>query len=248
MSDKKVAVVTGALGGIGSITCKKLVEDGYFVVAVSRPRNETQISEWLNEYNLTSQDVKSLFVDVTDTQACAAGLKEVFEELGHIDVLVNNAGITRDAQFKRMSFEQWSEVINTNLNSLFNMTQPIFQAMCEQGFGRIINISSINGLKGQFGQTNYSATKAGMIGFTKALAYEGAAKGVTVNAVAPGYTRTPMVAAMKPEVLEAITSQVPAKRLAEPAEIAAAVIYLASEQAGYITGETLSLNGGQYMN
>lgn len=248
MSDQKVAVVTGALGGIGSITCKRLADEGYMVIAVSRQKSDEQIIAWQQRHNINPTSINHLFIDITDHQACIAGLKRIFDAHGRVDVLVNNAGITRDSQFKKMNFDQWSEVINTNLNSLFNMTQPVFQAMCERGFGRIINISSINGLKGQFGQVNYSATKAGMIGFTKALAYEGASKGVTVNAVAPGYTRTPMVEAMKPEVLDAITAQVPVRRLAEPAEIAASILYLASEQAGYITGETLSLNGGQYMN
>ena len=246
MSHRKVAIVTGALGGIGSVTCKELVKNGYLVIAVCRVRTDEEMAEWRDKYDLTTKDVKSFFMDVTDNQACALGLKAIFQEFGHVEVLINNVGITRDSQFKKMNVEQWNLVINTNLNSLFNMTQPVFQAMCEQGFGRIINISSVNGLKGQFGQTNYSAAKAGMIGFTKALAYEGAGKGVTVNVVAPGYTRTPMVAAMKSEALENITSQIPIKRLAEPSEVAAAIIYLASIDASYITGETLSINGGQY--
>jgi acetoacetyl-CoA reductase len=172
----------------------------------------------------------------------------VLDEFGHVDVLVNNAGITRDTTFKKMTATQWSEVIDTNLNSLFNMTQPLFAHMCTRKYGRIVNISSVNGQKGQFGQANYSAAKAGMIGFSKALAYEGARSNVTVNVVAPGYTETPMVAAMREEVLEGIKAQVPMQRLATPVEVAQAVAYLASDKAAYITGETLALNGGLYMN
>ena len=162
-------------------------------------------------------------------------------------MLVNNAGITRDTTFKKMSWEQWQEVMDTNLSSLFSVTQPVFNQMCEQGSGRIINISSVNGLKGQYGQVNYSAAKAGMIGFTKALAAEGARFGVTVNAVAPGYTATPMVTAIREDVLDSIKATIPLKRLATTEEVAGAVLYLAGEYAGYVTGETLSVNGGLYM-
>ncbi|WP_225460414.1 3-oxoacyl-ACP reductase, partial [Vibrio vulnificus] len=167
---------------------------------------------------------------------------------GTIDVVVNNAGITRDGVFKKMTPQSWFDVINTNLNSVFNVTQPLFAAMCEKGGGRVINISSVNGLKGQFGQANYSAAKAGMIGFSKALAYEGARSGVTVNVVAPGYTATPMVEQMRDEVLEGIKSQIPMQRLATPEEIAKAVAFLVSDAGAYITGETLSVNGGLYMH
>ncbi|WP_026957465.1 SDR family oxidoreductase [Aliagarivorans taiwanensis] len=248
MDSKRVAVITGALGGIGSATCKALVESGFFVVALSRGRTEQQINDWLDEQQIDRASVSFKFLDITDSQASAEVIKEIFSEFGSVELLVNNAGITRDGLFRKMNFDSWYQVLNTNLISLYSVTQPVFKAMCEQGHGRIINISSINGLKGQFGQVNYSAAKAGIIGFTKALALEGAGKGVTVNAIAPGYTATPMVTAIKDEVLEQITSQVPMKRLALPEEIAGAVTYLASGPAAYITGETLSLNGGQYMH
>ncbi|EAQ65071.1 acetoacetyl-CoA reductase [Marinomonas sp. MED121] len=243
-----IALVTGAIGGIGSITCKKLIDEGYLVVAICRNKPAEVLSQWLSDYDIDKDSVKFAFMDVTNNEECSLELDKLHKELGHFDVLVNNAGITRDTQFKKMDYSQWRDVIDTNLNSLFNVSQPVFNAMCERGYGRIINISSINGLKGQFGQTNYAAAKAGMIGFTKALAMEGARKGVTVNAVAPGYTKTPMVEELKPAVIESITAQIPVNRLAEPKEVAAAVAYLADKESGFITGETLSINGGQYMH
>mgnify|MGYP000437775790 FL=1 len=243
-----IALVTGAIGGIGSITCKKLIDEGYLVVAICRQKPAEVLSQWLNDYDIDKDSVKFAFMDVTNNEECSVELEKLHKQLGHFDVLVNNAGITRDTQFKKMDYQQWRDVIDTNLNSLFNISQPVFNAMCERGYGRIINISSINGLKGQFGQTNYAAAKAGMIGFTKALAMEGARKGVTVNAVAPGYTKTPMVEELKPAVIESITAQIPVNRLAEPKEVAAAVAYLAGKDSGFITGETLSINGGQYMH
>ncbi|MDP2559756.1 SDR family oxidoreductase [Psychrobium sp. 1_MG-2023] len=248
MNEKRIALVTGAMGGIGTAICHKLKDDGYLVLATHRPGKETAAQEWLQAESFTAEEVAPLALDVCGTQACAQALKEVMEKYGRVDVLVNNAGLTRDTTFKRMTFEQWDEVINTNLNSLFNVTQPIFKTMCEQGSGRIINITSINGLKGQFGQANYAAAKAGMIGFTKSLALESARSGVTVNAVAPGYTATPMVSALKDEVLESIKGQIPQRRLATPEEIAKSISYLASDDAGFITGETLNINGGQYMH
>ena len=185
---------------------------------------------------------------VADYEACAAGIQQVEAALGPIDILVNNAGNTRDAMFHRMTPEQWNEVIGTNLSGLFNMTHPVFPGMRGRGFGRIINISSINGQKGQMGQVNYSAAKAGDLGFTKALAQEGAFKGVTVNAVCPGYIGTEMVRAIDPQVLETkIVPQIPVGRLGEPEEIARIVAFLASDEAGFITGSTISANGGQYM-
>jgi acetoacetyl-CoA reductase len=248
MNEKKIALVTGAMGGIGTAICHKLAEDGYKVLATHRPGKEDIAKEWIESESFSAGQVEPLALDVCDTTACAQVLKEVLESHGRVDVLVNNAGITRDTTFKRMSFEQWSDVINTNLNSMFNVTQPLFQTMCEQGGGRIINITSINGLKGQFGQANYAAAKAGMIGFTKSLALESARFGVTVNAVAPGYTATPMVSALKDEVLDSIKAQIPQRRLATPEEIAGSISYLASDDAGFITGETLNINGGQYMH
>ncbi|WP_413113341.1 SDR family oxidoreductase [Thaumasiovibrio sp. DFM-14] len=244
---KKLALVTGAKGGIGSAITRGLVDSGYTVVATFSPGNDACAREWMEESGYSKDQVKLLSLDVTDTEMCQSVLMQLLQEEGTVDILVNNAGITRDSVFKRMKVTQWADVIDTNLNSLFNVTQPLFSAMCEKGNGRIINISSVNGVKGQFGQANYSAAKAGMIGFTKALALEGARSGTTVNAIAPGYTATPMVEAINPDILDAIKAEIPMKRLATPEEIAGAVSYLASEVGGYITGETLSLNGGLYM-
>ncbi|EKO3958009.1 SDR family oxidoreductase [Vibrio fluvialis] len=244
---KKVALITGSKGGIGSAISSKLVEDGYRVIATYYTGNYQCALDWFNEKHFTEEQVRLFELDVTDTQECAERLSVLLEEEGTIDVVVNNAGITRDGVFKKMTEASWKEVIDTNLNSLFNVTQPLFAAMCEKGNGRVINISSVNGLKGQFGQTNYSAAKAGMIGFSKALAAEGARSGVTVNVIAPGYTATPMVEQMRPEVLESIVQTIPMQRLAQPEEIASAVSFLASEAGAYITGETLSVNGGLYM-
>lgn len=247
MSDKKIVLVTGAAGGIGTEVCRLFLNNGYKVVATHRPGKEEQAQSWLAQEKLDNQDIQLLALDVSDHKAVSEVLGDTLRELGKVDVLVNNAGITRDATFKKMSWEQWQEVMETNLNSLFSVTQPVFNQMCEQGSGRIINISSVNGLKGQYGQVNYSAAKAGMIGFTKALAAEGARFGVCVNAVAPGYTATPMVTAIREDVLDSIKATIPLKRLATTEEVAGAVLYLAGEYGGYVTGETLSVNGGLYM-
>ena len=248
MKNMKIALVTGAMGGIGTEICRQLVEDGYKVLATHRPGKEDVAKQWLEDESFDSVKLNLLALDVTDSTSCVETLKQVMQDYGTIDVLVNNAGITRDSAFKRMTFDKWNDVISTNLNSLFNVTQPVFNPMCEQGSGRIINISSINGLKGQFGQANYAAAKAGMIGFSKSLALESARSGVTVNVIAPGYTATPMVNVLKDEILDSIKAQIPLRRLATPQEIAKAVSYLASDDAAYITGETLNINGGQYMH
>jgi acetoacetyl-CoA reductase len=245
---KKLALITGSKGGIGSAISSKLVDDGFRVIATYYTGNYECALEWFTEKGFTKEEVRLFELDVTNGPECAERLLKLLEEEGTIDVVVNNAGITKDGLFKKMSLESWRDVIDTNLNSLFNVTQPLFASMCEKGGGRIVNISSVNGLKGQFGQTNYSAAKAGMIGFSKALAAEGARSGVTVNVVAPGYTGTPMVEQMKPEVLDSIKAQIPMKRLATPEEIAESVSFLASDVAAYITGETLSVNGGLYMH
>ncbi|OOE98270.1 beta-ketoacyl-ACP reductase [Salinivibrio sp. MA351] len=244
---KKLALVTGAKGGIGSAITEKLVDDNYRVIATHFTGGGQCAQDWFEEKGFKQDQVRLFELDVTDTEQCATRIAKLLEEEGTIDVLVNNAGITRDSVFKKMDADKWHDVINTNLNSLFNVTQPLFAAMCEKGGGRVINISSVNGQKGQFGQANYAAAKAGMMGFSKSLAAEGARAGVTVNVVAPGYTATPMVTAMREDVLESITNQIPMKRLAKPEEIAASVAYLASEAGAYITGETLSVNGGLYM-
>ncbi|ASU24266.1 beta-ketoacyl-ACP reductase [Vibrio qinghaiensis] len=245
---KKVALITGSKGGIGSAISCQLVKDGYRVIATYFTGNYQCALDWFQEKQFTEDQVRLFELDVTSTEECAERLSQLLEEEGTIDVIVNNAGITRDSMFKKMSSQSWKEVIDTNLNSVFNVTQPLFSAMCEKKGGRVINISSVNGLKGQIGQTNYSAAKAGMIGFSKALAAEGARSGVTVNVIAPGYTATPMVEEMKPEVLASIVQQIPMLRLAKPEEIAQAVSYLASDAGAYITGETLSINGGLYMH
>lgn len=248
MCNKKVALVTGALGGIGSEICRQLLNAGYRIIATVVPGEENREEKWLQQQGFNSQDVQFVLTDLTQHASASIALNDAIEKQGRIDVLVNNAGITRDATFKKMTFLQWSEVLDTNLKTLFTVTQPVFLKMLEQKQGRIINISSVNGLKGQFGQTNYSAAKAGIIGFTKALAQEGAAANICVNAIAPGYTATPMVSAMPEEVIKKIEDQIPLRRLASPVEIAAAVLYLTSEHSAYITGETLSINGGLYMH
>ncbi|MDO4776598.1 MAG: acetoacetyl-CoA reductase [Cardiobacteriaceae bacterium] len=247
MSDRKIALVTGALGGIGSEICRSLIAAGYKVIATVVPRDTSREADWLAKEGIRAEDVRFVHCNLADHDAAHAAIAEAIAAEGRIDVLVNNAGITRDAVFKKMTFEQWSQVLDVNLKTLYTVTQPVFLKMLEQGSGRIISISSVNGLKGQFGQANYSAAKAGMIGFSKALAQEGARSGITVNVIAPGYTATPMVTAMREDVVKSIEDQIPLKRLAAPAEIAAAVMYLVSDAAAYITGETLSVNGGLYM-
>jgi acetoacetyl-CoA reductase len=238
----RVALVTGGTRGIGHAISVALKAAGCSVAA-NYAGNDEAANKFKDETGISVYKWS-----VADYDACAAGIQQVEADLGPVDILVNNAGITRDAMFHRMTPEQWNEVISTNLSGLFNMTHPIFPGMRGRGFGRIINISSINGQKGQMGQVNYSAAKAGDLGFTKALAQEGAFKGVTVNAVCPGYIGTEMVRAIDPQVLETkIVPQIPVGRLGEPEEIARIVAFLASDEAGFITGSTISANGGQYM-
>ena len=237
----RVALVTGGTRGIGAAISKALKAAGC-KVAANYGGNDEAAQKFKAE---TSIPVFKW--DVSSYEACAAGIKQVESEVGPVDVLVNNAGITRDAMFHRMKAEQWTQVIGTNLGSLFNMTRPVWEGMRERKFGRVVNISSINGQKGQMGQTNYSAAKAGELGFTKALAQEGARSGITVNAICPGYINTEMVQAVPKDVLEkSILPLIPAGRLGEPEEIARCVVFLASDDAGLITGATLTANGGQY--
>jgi acetoacetyl-CoA reductase len=237
----RVALVTGGTRGIGAAICKALQAAGYSVAAVYHGNDEAAAK-------FKAETGISVFKwDVASFEACAEGVRKVEAEVGPIDVLVNNAGITRDVPFHRMKPEQWTEVITTNLGSLFNVTRQVIEGMRARKFGRIVNISSINGQKGQFGQTNYSAAKAGELGFTKALAQEGARSGITVNAICPGYINTEMVQAVPKDVLEKnILPQIPIGRLGEPEEIARCVVFLASDDAGLITGSTLTANGGQY--
>jgi acetoacetyl-CoA reductase len=237
----RVALVTGGTRGIGAAICKALKAAGY-TVAANYAGNDEAAQKFKAE---TGVNVYKW--DVASFEACAAGIKQVEADLGPIEVLVNNAGITRDAPLHRMKPEQWTAVINTNLGSLFNMSRAVIEGMRERKFGRIINISSINGQKGQFGQVNYSASKAGEIGFTKALAQEGARAGITVNVICPGYIATDMVKAMPQDVLaKNVLPQIPIGRLGEPEEVARCVVFLASDDAGLITGSTLTANGGQY--
>ena len=238
----RVAVVTGGTRGIGEAISIALKAAGY-KVAASYAGNDEAAAKFKSETGINVYKW-----DVSSYDDCLAGLKQVEADLGPVDVLVNNAGITKDGMFHKMTPEQWYAVINTNLNSLFNMTRPVWEGMRERKFGRVICISSINGQKGQMGQVNYSAAKAGDIGFVKGLALEGARAGITVNTVCPGYIATEMVKAINPEVVaKSILPQIPVGRLGEPHEIARAVVFLASEDAGFITGSTISANGGQHM-
>jgi acetoacetyl-CoA reductase len=238
----RVAVVTGGTRGIGAAISTALHAAGY-KVAANYAGNEEAAAAFTRKTGIAVYKW-----DVSSFNSCSAGLGRVEADLGPVDILINNAGITRDSTLHKMTLEQWQAVINTSLNSLFNMTRPVIEGMRNREFGRIVNISSINGQKGQFGQANYSAAKAGDIGFTKALAQESAKKGITVNAVCPGYTATDMVRAMPRDVLEkSILSQIPVGRLGEPEEIARCVLFLVSDEAGFITGSTLTVNGGQYL-
>jgi acetoacetyl-CoA reductase len=236
----RTALVTGGSRGIGAAISVALKNAGY-TVAANYAGNDEAATAFTAETG-----IKTYKWSVADYDACAAGIAKVEADLGPVDVLVNNAGITRDAPFHKMTREQWSDVINTNLNGVFNMTHPIWNGMRERKFGRVITISSINGQKGQFAQANYSASKAGDLGFTKALAQEGARAGITVNAICPGYIGTDMVMAVPEKVREQIIAQIPVGRLGEPEEIARIAVFLASDEAGFITGSTISANGGQF--
>lgn len=238
----RIALVSGGTRGIGAAICEELARAGYTVAATYHGDGERAAAF------RQATGIPIFCWDVSDYDACVEGIARVEKEVGPIDVLVNNAGISRDAMFHKMTLKQWNEVIATNLNGLFNMTHPVWPGMRDRGFGRIINISSVNGQKGQVGQVNYSASKAGDLGFTRALALEGASRNITVNAVCPGYTRTDMVSAIPQQVLEdRILPQIPVGRLGSPEEIARCVVFLASDDAGFITGSTLSANGGQYL-
>ena len=240
---QKTAVVTGGLGAIGSAIVDTLVAAGHRVVALDHPGAKPRAGEWLG----ARPGCAAFFADLADTDTSRNTMQAIEAQIGPVDVLVNAAGITRDARFVKMSAEQWRAVLSSNLDSVFNATHPLFAGMCARGFGRIVNIASVNGQKGQFGQANYSAAKAGMHGFTMALAQEGASQGVTVNTVSPGYIATPMTAAIKPEALAKVNAQIPLGRMGRPDEIARVVAFLAAPESAYLTGTNIPVNGGLYM-
>ena len=244
---QRVVLVTGGMGGLGETISTKMVDAGYKVVVTYSPGN-TKHAAWVAGMKAKGYDITAVACDVSDFDSCTCAVAEVQGKAGAVDVLVNNAGITRDTTFKKMDKVNWDAVLRTNLDSLFNMTKQVADGMVERSWGRIINISSVNGSKGAFGQTNYSAAKAGVHGFTKALALEVAKKNVTVNTISPGYIGTKMVTAIPKEVLETkILPQIPVGRLGKPEEVAGLVIYLASEEAAFLTGANIAINGGQHM-
>jgi acetoacetyl-CoA reductase len=245
---ERLAVVTGGMGGIGTAVCQRLTREGARVVATCHPSETARIDAWIADMQVKGAEVSVIAGDVSTAEGGAALMSEIVEKFGPVDILVNCAGITRDSTMKKMTVEQWDAVIDTNLSSVFYVTKSIWNSMIERGFGRIINIASINGQRGQFGQANYSAAKAGMHGFTMALAYEGAAKGVTVNTVSPGYIETAMTTAMREDVRDAIVSGIPMRRMGQPAEIAQAVAFLADDESTYITGANLPVNGGLFIH
>jgi len=244
---QRIALVTGGMGGLGEAICTKLADQGYRVLVTHSP-HRSGAAEWVADMAKRGYDFRAYEVDVGDFDSCQEMVARIESEVGNIDMLINNAGITKDTTFKKMTKVDWNAVVNTNLNSVFNMTKPVIDGMMERGWGRVINISSVNGQKGAFGQTNYSAAKAGMHGFSKALALEVARKGVTVNTVSPGYIGTKMVMAIPKDVLESkIVPQIPVGRLGKPDEVAGLIVYLASDETAFITGANISINGGQHM-
>lgn len=248
--DQRIALITGGIGGIGSAISKNFLAKGYFVIANYHPDLKEEANAWLErrKNDTNSADYTVIPGDVSSFSSCEEMAQKVLKDIGTVDTLVNCAGITRDKTIKGMTEDMWRDVININLTGMFNVTKQFVPSMTETGFGRIVNISSVNGQKGQFGQTNYSAAKAGVHGFTMALAQETIRKGVTVNTISPGYVATPMTEAMPQEVLDAIVAQVPLGRMAKPEEIAYAVSMLCEEQAGYITGANIPVNGGMFMS
>ncbi|MES0874436.1 acetoacetyl-CoA reductase [Sinimarinibacterium thermocellulolyticum] len=244
----RTAIVTGGTGAIGSAICRALAAAGLEIVAIGHPAEGARIPAWRQDLSASGVDVAVELADLADAEAAAAAMQRACARLKAVDVLVNAAGITRDARFVKMTPEQWRAVLSSNLDSVFFCTRAVFADMCVRGFGRIVNIASVNGQKGQFGQANYAAAKAGMHGLTMSLALEGARHGVTVNTVSPGYVRTPMTAAIKPEVLQRIVAQIPLGRMAEPEEIARVVAFLCARESAYITGANLPVNGGLYMS
>ena len=247
MAKQRIAVVTGGMGGLGETISTKMADAGYRVVVTYSPSN-TKYKSWLEEMKSRDYSFAAFPVDVVSYDDCSRACSRIQGEIGPIDILVNNAGITRDMTFKKMTKADWDAVMRTNLDSCFNMTKQVMDGMVDRGWGRVINVSSVNGQKGAFGQTNYSAAKAGIHGFTKALALEVAKKGVTVNTISPGYIGTKMVTAIPKEILDSkILPQIPIGRLGKPDEVAGLIIYLCSEEAAFVTGANISINGGQHM-
>ena len=247
MSNTRVVLVTGGMGGLGETISTKMADAGYKVAVTYSPGN-TKHAEWVAGMEGRGYDIAAVPCDVADLDSCAKAVAEVTAKVGPVDVLVNNAGITRDMTFKKMDKVNWDAVMRTNLDSLFNMSKQVVDAMSDRGWGRVINVSSVNGSKGAFGQTNYSAAKAGVHGFTKALALEVAKKGVTVNTISPGYIGTKMVTAIPKDVLDSkILPHIPVGRLGKPEEVAGLIIYLASDEAAFVTGANIAINGGQHM-
>jgi acetoacetyl-CoA reductase len=238
----KIALVTGGTRGIGEAISKKLVADGITVIA-NYASNDEKAKKFSDETG-----VKVSKWDVSDYESCSKGIENIYEKFGNIDILINNAGITRDAPLHKMSLENWKKVIDVNLNSIFNVTSLVINKMRNNQFGRIVHISSVNGQKGQFGQSNYAATKSALIGFSKSLALESASKNITSNVICPGYINTEMVAAIREDILKSIIDTIPSKRLGEPSEISELVSYIVSDKASYINGATLSINGGLWMD
>jgi acetoacetyl-CoA reductase len=245
--DKRIAIVTGGTGGIGSAISQRLAAQYKVVACYFKDGRHEEAKQWQEEQKRQGYDIDVVYGDIAQYSDCEKITSLVMERYGHIDVLVNNAGITKDSSLRKMTPQQWQEVLDANLTSVFNMTRNVIPVMLEKGYGRIVSISSINGRKGQFGQCNYAATKAALFGFTKSLALEVASKGVTVNTISPGYIETPMLAAMKEEVLNSIIANIPVGRLGYPKEIAEAVAFLVSQESAFITGANLDVNGGQYM-
>lgn len=248
MSEKhRLALVTGGTGGIGTAICRRLAQQGRRVVASCHPADREKLEDWLRERTAEGLDIGLVAGDVSSAVSCIEMIEDVERRFGPVDILVNCAGITRDKTFKRMELDHWESVINTNLNSVYYVTRPVWEGMLERGFGRIVNISSVNGQRGQFGQVNYSAAKAGMHGFTMALALEGAAVGITVNTVSPGYIETAMTLAMRDDVREAIIGGIPMRRMGMPEEVANTVAFLTSDETTYITGANIPVNGGLFI-
>lgn len=245
--EKRVAIVTGGTGGIGSAVSRRLAADYQVVACYFKGGNHEEAKKWREEQKQQGFDVDIAYADISHFSDCERLVSSVMECYGRIDVLINNAGITKDSSLRKMTVEQWDEVINANLTSVFNMTRNVLPIMLDKGYGRIVSISSINGRKGQFGQCNYASSKSALYGFTKSLALEVASKGITANTISPGYIKTHMLEAVKEEVLQSIINQIPVGRLGHPEEIAEAVAFLVSEKSAFITGTNLDCNGGQYM-